>query len=186
MIRLMTCACQAQIDAKVKVEPGVIVPDMEGAGGSRIARNRASGGLKVQRAMKTGDSGWPLTEAQVLEVFAKDSLQYKLLTANKIMIYDSRDARNEFWADMGENETVMGTKDGDVYASTHILVLPTYFQVNNAHVKWQNHSQCMSGFGEGHLDTIARCEKSSSWLLGFCWCSDRREQAESNSSHVEC
>ena len=167
MIRLMTCACQAQLDAKVKVEPGVTVPDMGGAGGSRVSRNRASGGQRVQRAMKTGESGWPLTEKQVAEVFAKDTLHYSLLVGKKMMIYDSRDSRNEFWADMGEEGTVMGTKKGDMYASTHVLVLPSYYQVNNAHGKWQNQSHCMAGVGQRHFDTIARCHQSSSWSLGF-------------------
>ena len=110
--------------------------------------------------MKTGESGWPLTEKQVAEVFAKDTLHYNLLAGKKMMICDSRDSRNEFWAEMGEEGTVMGTKQGAVYASTHVLLLPTYFQVNNAHCKWQNHSHCMAGVGQGHLDAIARYHQS--------------------------
>ena len=34
---------------------------------------------------------------------------------------------------MDEHGTVFGTNNGDVYASTHVLLLPTYFQVNDAH-----------------------------------------------------
>ena len=136
MIRLMTCACQALLDAKVKVEPGLPVPEtLSDAGGSQVSRSRASGSQTPIRAMKTGESGWPLTEEQVVEVFAKGTLYYNLLAASKMVIYDSRDSRNEFWADMDEEGTVRGTKKVDVYASTHVLLLPSYYQVNNAHGK---------------------------------------------------
>ena len=140
----------------MKQEPGLTEKEQ---GGTAVHRSRSTASNAVVLHTKEAKAGRAVEE-EVLKVFPKDSLHYLMLLNNKKMVFYSKDQRNEYWANFDDGDfdlPVVGTLKNDIYASTHILLLPTCFQVHHIEShKHDTHPCCLSGDGDWHIHSTER------------------------------